>query len=61
MCIRDRCYHEDCSRSHGPYDRLLWSIDQMCIRDRYYDTSWFDSMGRSYYLQLTWKLGGKPL
>ncbi|MEF9978979.1 MAG: TonB-dependent receptor, partial [Thermomonas sp.] len=27
----------------------------------YYDTSWFDSMGRSYYLQLTWKLGGKPL
>ena len=27
----------------------------------YYDTSWFDSMGRSYYVQLTWKLGGKPL
>ena len=27
----------------------------------YYDTSWFDSMGRSYYLQLTWKLGGAPL
>ncbi|QIL19603.1 TonB-dependent receptor [Thermomonas sp. HDW16] len=27
----------------------------------YYDTSWFDSMGRSYYLQITWKLGGKPL
>lgn len=27
----------------------------------YYDTSWFDSMGRSYYLQLTWKLGGKAL
>lgn len=27
----------------------------------YYDTSWFDSMGRSYYLQVTWKLGGKPL
>ena len=27
----------------------------------YYDTSWFDSTGRSYYLQLTWKLGGKPL
>ena len=27
----------------------------------YYDTSWFDSMGRSYYLTVTWKLGGKPL
>ncbi len=27
----------------------------------YYDTSWFDSMGRSYYLQFTWKLGGTPL
>jgi outer membrane receptor protein involved in Fe transport len=27
----------------------------------YYDTSWFDSMGRSYYLQFTWKLGGKAL
>ncbi len=27
----------------------------------YYDTSWFDSIGRSFFLQLTWKLGGKPL
>ena len=27
----------------------------------YYDTSWFDSMGRSYYVQITWKLGGEPL
>ncbi len=27
----------------------------------YYDTAWFDSMGRSYYLQLTYKFGGKPL
>ena len=27
----------------------------------YYDTSWFDSLGRSYYLQVTWKLGGSPL
>jgi iron complex outermembrane receptor protein len=27
----------------------------------YYDTSWFDSIGRSYYLQVTWKLGGKGL
>ena len=27
----------------------------------YYDTSWFDSIGRSYFVQVTWKLGGKPL
>ena len=27
----------------------------------YYDTSWFDAMGRSYYLQVTWKLGGSAL
>ncbi|MFO1465009.1 MAG: TonB-dependent receptor [Steroidobacteraceae bacterium] len=27
----------------------------------YYDISWFDSVGRSYYLQFTYKLGGKPL
>ena len=27
----------------------------------YYDTSWFDSIGRSFFLQLTWKLGGKAL
>ena len=27
----------------------------------YYDTSWFDAIGRSYYLQLTWKFGGAPL
>ena len=27
----------------------------------YYDTSWFDSFGRSYYLQFTWKLGGQAL
>jgi outer membrane receptor protein involved in Fe transport len=27
----------------------------------YYDISWFDSTGRSFYLQLTWKLGGKAL
>ncbi|WP_417474829.1 TonB-dependent receptor domain-containing protein [Luteimonas mephitis] len=42
-------------------------LDKMPPRDPtwsnypYYDTSWFDSMGRSYYLQVTWKLGGKPL
>ncbi|MGX5731498.1 TonB-dependent receptor [Pseudoxanthomonas beigongshangi] len=27
----------------------------------YYDTSWFDSFGRSFYLQFTWKLGGEAL
>lgn len=27
----------------------------------YYDTSWFDSIGRSFYLRVTWKLGGKAL
>ena len=27
----------------------------------YYDISWFDAVGRSYYLQFTWKFGGSPL
>ncbi|MBS0216155.1 MAG: TonB-dependent receptor [Proteobacteria bacterium] len=27
----------------------------------YYDTSWFDAVGRSYFLSVTWKLGGKAL
>ncbi len=27
----------------------------------YYNTSWFDAIGRSYFVQVTWKLGGKPL
>ena len=27
----------------------------------YYDISWFDSVGRSFYLQFTYKLGGAPL
>lgn len=27
----------------------------------YYDISWFDSIGRSYYLQFTYKFGGKAL
>ena len=27
----------------------------------YYDTAWFDSVGRSYFLQVTWKLGGAAL
>jgi outer membrane receptor protein involved in Fe transport len=42
-------------------------LDKMPPRDAtwanypYYDTSWFDSMGRSYYMQITWKLGGEGL
>lgn len=27
----------------------------------YYNTSWFDSVGRSVFMQLTYKLGGSPL
>ena len=27
----------------------------------YYDTSWFDSVGRNYFVQITWKLGGEAL
>ncbi|RZA16750.1 MAG: TonB-dependent receptor, partial [Lysobacteraceae bacterium] len=42
-------------------------LDKMPPRDAtwsnypYYDTSWFDSVGRSFFLQATWKIGGKPL
>lgn len=42
-------------------------FDQMPPKDLtwdkypYYDTSWFDSFGRSFFLQVTWKLGGKAL
>lgn len=27
----------------------------------YYNFNWYDTMGRAYYLNLTWKFGGKPL
>ena len=46
------------------FDNLL---DKMPPKDAtwanypYYDTSWFDSFGRSYFLQATYKFGGKPL
>lgn len=42
-------------------------FDQNPIKDRtygsypYYDISWFDGVGRSFYLQLTYKLGGARL
>jgi len=42
-------------------------FDKMPVKDPtwssypYYDTSWFDSVGRSVFLQLTYKLGGSPL
>ncbi|WP_336254129.1 TonB-dependent receptor [Stenotrophomonas mori] len=51
--------------------RLSLSInnlfDKMPPRDAtwgaypYYNTSWFDAIGRSYFVQVTWKLGGTPL
>lgn len=61
------------STSYDITDHLRVSLavdnlfDKMPPRDAtwanypYYDTSWFDSIGRSYYLQFTWKLGGKAL
>ncbi len=42
-------------------------LDKMPVKDPtwssypYYNTSWFDSIGRSVFLQLTYKLGGKGL
>lgn len=42
-------------------------FDKMPVRDRtyssypYYDISWFDSVGRSVFMQLTYKLGGGAL
>lgn len=42
-------------------------FDKMPPRDAtwsnypYYDTSWFDSTGRSYFMTITWKLGGSAL
>ena len=27
----------------------------------YYDISWFDTVGRTYYLEFTWKFGGNAL
>ncbi|MDE2406976.1 MAG: TonB-dependent receptor [Xanthomonadaceae bacterium] len=42
-------------------------FDKMPPRDAtwsaypYYDTSWFDSYGRSFFVQLTYKFGGKAL
>ena len=42
-------------------------FDKMPVKDPtwssypYYNTSWFDSVGRSVFLQLTYKLGGSPL
>jgi outer membrane receptor protein involved in Fe transport len=42
-------------------------FDKMPPKDRtytaypYYDISWFDTLGRSYYLEFTWKFGGAKL
>jgi iron complex outermembrane recepter protein len=27
----------------------------------YYDVSWFDTLGRSYFVEFTYKFGGRPL
>lgn len=49
-------------RLSGTIDNLF---DKKPLRDPsyasypYYDISWFDGVGRSYYLQLTYKFGGK--
>jgi iron complex outermembrane receptor protein len=51
-------------RLSATVDNLL---DQDPVRDRtyasypYYDISWFDGVGRSYFFQLTYKLGGSKL
>ena len=55
----------------GSHQRIALSVtnllDKMPPRDAtwsnypYYDTSWFDSFGRSFFVQLTYKFGGKPL
>jgi iron complex outermembrane receptor protein len=51
-------------RMSGTINNLF---DQNPIRDRtygsypYYDISWFDAVGRSFYLQLTYKMGGATL
>jgi outer membrane receptor protein involved in Fe transport len=42
-------------------------LDEEPVRDPtwagypYYNASWFDSVGRSVFLQLTYKIGGKPM
>ncbi|PXA86759.1 TonB-dependent receptor [Nostoc sp. 3335mG] len=51
-------------RISGTIDNLF---DQAPVKDKtygsypYYDISWFDGVGRSFYLQLTYKLGGAKL
>ncbi|MBK9003892.1 MAG: TonB-dependent receptor [Sphingomonadales bacterium] len=42
-------------------------LDEMPVKDEtwsgypYYNASWYDSIGRSVFMQLTYKLGGSPL
>lgn len=61
------------SAQYGITDRVRLSgtvnnlFDQNPIKDRtyssypYYDISWFDGVGRSFYVQLTYKMGGAKL
>jgi len=46
---------------HQPDERYEPGARSDLRRVPYYDINWFDSTGRSFYLQLTWKLGGKAL
>jgi iron complex outermembrane receptor protein len=54
----------DSLRLSGTVNNLF---DQNPVKDMtwssypYYNSSWFDGVGRSFYLQLTYKMGGSPL
>lgn len=64
-------YNLSLAKDIGDHGRLALSVvnvlDKMPPRDSsytaypYYDISWFDSLGRSVYLDFTWKFGGTPL
>jgi outer membrane receptor protein involved in Fe transport len=64
-------YNLSLSRQFGDRARLSLTVnnvlDKMPPKDAsytaypYYDVSWFDSLGRSLYLDFTYKFGGKPL
>ena len=64
LLIDDPLLHPD---RFGQRVKLQHLLDEMPPEDAtwsnypYYDTSWFDSFGRSYFLQVTYKFGGKPL
>jgi len=69
----DESYWFNLSAQYDLTDRLRLSgtINNLFDRDPvadpthasypYYNRSWFDSIGRRFYLQLTYKMGGEPL